>query len=272
MATPNRTLNTSVRKTPEIQRTGDPHQLTIGPVPARKPRPTIALLREALNAFNVRGTCRLVAFEVFTYWKPGGSVFLLMKTISEGIGIEPRIARRHLARLERIGIWVRVARKGQSNTYELRLPGGEVKTKCPLLTPDRTIRGGGSYDPPEVTTQVDGSELRASAPATSTVRTQIDGTQARPLTGAGEPLPESSTKRKAAAAAAIASFDATFDPITEAQRWAEAVEAVRPAVSRVIGCPACGSDRLMGGSCDQCGHDIGSQFRASADWNMSGDT
>ena len=62
MATPNRTLNTSVRKTPEIQSTGDPHQLTIGPVPARKPRPTIALLREALNAFNVRGTCRLVAF------------------------------------------------------------------------------------------------------------------------------------------------------------------------------------------------------------------
>ena len=163
-----------------------------------------------------------------------------------------------------------MARKGQSNTYELRLPGGEVKTKCPLLTPDRTIRWGGSYDPPEVTTQVDGSELRASAPATSTVRTQIDGTQARPLTGAGEPLPESSTKRKAAAAAAIASFDATFDPITEAQRWAEAVEAVRPAVSRVIGCPACGSDRLMGGSCDQCGHDIGLQFRASADWNMSG--
>ena len=39
--------------------------------------------------------------------------------------------------------------------------------------------------------------------------------------------------------------------------------------SRVsLGCPACGHDRIMGGSCDQCGHDCGTGFRPSADWNM----
>ena len=267
----NRTRIVSPQTSPKIQRTGEPQQLTTGPVPARKPRPQIALLREALDAFGVHGMCRLVAFEVFTYWEPGGSVFLLMKTISEGVGINRRIVRSHLARLERIGIWTRGARKGQSNIYKFQLPGSVGKTEV-------STSECGSYDPPPriVGSSISNhlsrrSELRASAAATSTVRTEV-GSQARPLKGASSPLPEPSAKRQETAVAAIAAYDATFDPIAEGQRWAEAVEAKRPVVTRVVGCPACGSDRLMGGSCEQCGHDTGSQFLASADWNMGGDT
>ena len=33
------------------------------------------------------------------------------------------------------------------------------------------------------------------------------------------------------------------------------------------GCPQCGHDRLMGGSCDQCGYDDGTGFQVSADYN-----
>ena len=222
MATTNRTLNTAVRKTPKIQRTGDPHQLTIGPVPARKPRPTIALLREALNAFNVRGTCRLVAFEVFTYWEPGGRVFPSVQTIADGLGRSPRVVQRHMSRLERVGIWVRLTRSNNTNLYELRLPkqatGGVLQDTG---QPEYGEGGGDAGVTPRGDTSVtlsnkgSKSELQASVLLTPTVRTR---SQARPWTGAGSPLPESSADRKAAAAVAIAAFDAKFDPLTEAQR------------------------------------------------------
>ena len=41
----------------------------------------------------------------------------------------------------------------------------------------------------------------------------------------------------------------------------------QPATPITIGCPQCGHDRLMGGSCDQCGYDDGTSFQPSADYN-----
>ena len=112
-----------------------PQQLTTGPIPARKPRPTIALLREALDAFNVRGICRAVALELFTYWKPAGTVYPSVATLAAGLGVEPRTIKTHLARLDRLGLWVRIPRTGTTNVYDLRLPGP--------VRADEPVGGGG---------------------------------------------------------------------------------------------------------------------------------
>ena len=103
-------------------------QLTFGPAEAVKQKPTIARLRDAMDAFNIRGTCRLVAYELLTYWEPGGQVFPLVKTLAVGLGKSERVVQRQLNRLERVGLWVRigpapVGRPGRHpSLYELRLP------------------------------------------------------------------------------------------------------------------------------------------------------
>ena len=79
-------------------------QLTFGPSEAVKQRPTIARLRDAMDAFNIRGTCRLVAYELLTYWEPGGQVFPLVKTLAAGLGKSERVVQRQLDRLERVGL------------------------------------------------------------------------------------------------------------------------------------------------------------------------
>ena len=136
-------------------------QRAFGPVSASKPQPTLARLRDVLTDLKVHGTCRHVAYELLTYWEPGGTVFPSVKTLAEGIGVDRRIVRRHVARLERIGLWVRVCRQGHSNRYELQLPGSEVKPKRPLLSPDPTIPPPGSQDPPEVTKEVTSTQRSA---------------------------------------------------------------------------------------------------------------
>ena len=117
------TARTLATPPPDLARTGDAQQLAFGPVPAPKPRPTGAQLREAMTALHVHGTARALAFELLSYWQPGGMVFPSVRTLAGGLGVEPRTVRTHLARLERIGLWVRVCRKGRTNLYALRLPG-----------------------------------------------------------------------------------------------------------------------------------------------------
>ena len=103
-------------------------QLTMGPVLAPKKKPTISLLRDAMDAFNIRGTARLVSYELLSYWEPGGRVFPLVKTIADRIGKSERVVQRQLEHLERVGVWVRcgpapVGVKGkQPSLYEMRLP------------------------------------------------------------------------------------------------------------------------------------------------------
>ena len=110
----NSSLLAARNETPKLDKNVTPqgvgpaeHQLTIGPAPVTKPKPTIAQLRHALDAFNIRGTCRLVAYELLSYWEPGGQVFPLVKTIAVGLGKSERVVQRQLDRLERVGIWVR---------------------------------------------------------------------------------------------------------------------------------------------------------------------
>ena len=104
-------------------------QLTFGPSEAVKSKPTIARLRDAMDAFNIRGTCRGIGFELLTYWEPGGQTYPLVKTLAKGYGRSERVIQRCLDRLERVGIWVRVgpAPVGDPgrhpSLYELKLPG-----------------------------------------------------------------------------------------------------------------------------------------------------
>ena len=44
-------------------------------------------------------------------------------------------------------------------------------------------------------------------------------------------------------------------------------EAKRPTLRRSPGCPECGHNRLIGGSCHDCGYDDGTGFQPSADYN-----
>ena len=100
------------------------HQLTTGPFPVPRQKPTISLLRAACDAFHIKGGARLLAFELLSYWSPNGTVFPSVATLAAGMGLKTRMVRYHLAHLERVGLWVRHDRSGTTNTYELRLPGG----------------------------------------------------------------------------------------------------------------------------------------------------
>lgn len=131
-------------------------QLTLGPAEAAKTKPTLARLRNACDAFNVRGTRRLVAYELLTYWEPGGTVFPSIGTLADGLGLKARRVQHHLARLERVGLWVRHGRTGQTNTYELRLPGraaagGVVRNRRGVSS---GTGGGCRQEHPEVTNEV----------------------------------------------------------------------------------------------------------------------
>ena len=122
-----------------------------------------------MTALGVHGTCRLVAFELLTYWEPGGTVFPSVTTLADGLGVQPRIVRGHLARLERIGLWVRVARPGRANLYKLRLPVFvSDETEPRIVEGEPRIVGSappGSHDPPEVTKEVTKKVQAAAVPA-----------------------------------------------------------------------------------------------------------
>ena len=64
----------AVQETPKNQRTDELRQLGLGPVPAKRPKPTISQLAAVMDAFNIRGTARLVSYELLSYWEPGGKV------------------------------------------------------------------------------------------------------------------------------------------------------------------------------------------------------
>ena len=286
--------------------------LPTGPTGLTKQRPALAQLREALTAFHIGGVCRAVAYELLTYWSPGGTVFPSVKTLADGLGIKPRMLKYHLARLERVGLWVRIRRKGQTNLYELHLPGeaqeGFSQPKgvqsvapppCNQLHPKWSEKGKRALPGRSATPSIIG-----------VVRTAEPVTTAAPLKGSPAPSPspltvlatpeqiqtsieamreivqratETTSTTEDHPAHQPSSFN--LDPDTEA-RLAEqdrllhesteafgfpAVGTIGPPPKPTGGCPQCGNQRLMGGSCDQCGHDDGTGFRPSADYNAGGD-
>ena len=135
--------------------------LPTGPIGVIKQRPAIAQLREAMNALHINKLCRAVSFELFTYWSPNGEVFPSVKTMAGGMGLKPRSVRRHIANLERLGLWVRIGREDETNIYILHLPGegkeGFVKPSPQTVVPpppDSGVPPSGQWCPPEVTTEV----------------------------------------------------------------------------------------------------------------------
>ena len=134
-------------------------QLTFGPAEAVKQKPTIARLRDAMDAFNIRGTCRLVAYELLTYWEPGGAVFPSIATLADGLGLKRRMVQYHLARLERVGLWVRHGQTGTTNIYALQLPGLAVAGGGVQWV----ARGGCNGLHPEVTNEVTSTANTAAA-------------------------------------------------------------------------------------------------------------
>ena len=277
MATPNRTLNTSVRITPKIQRTGDPHQLTIGPVPAKRKRPAICDWADLLYEFGVDAACQGVALQLVRYADRHGGCFPSIETLAERVQLKKRQCRRHLKTLARKGLIVPKRHgRGACNSYRLNGYGWGDDRPATNQEGSCTTPQEGSCTTPEGNHKKEyGSELRASAPDSSTVRTKIDGTRARPLNGAGEPLPEPSRERIQAAKEMFKVADKAFELSLvdgTASELRARMEATAPALkSSGEGCPQCGHDRLIGGSCDQCGHNIGIGFRMSPDWNMGGD-
>ena len=127
-----------------------PKQLTFGPAEAVKQKPTIARLRDACDAFHLKGTVRLLAFELLSYWQPGGAVFPSIATLADGLGLKRRMVQYHLARLERVGLWVRHGQTGTTNTYALQLPGLAVAGGGVQWV----ARGGCNGLHPEVTNEV----------------------------------------------------------------------------------------------------------------------
>ena len=120
---------------------GQQQPLPTGPTLVEKTRPTGALLREAMDALHVHGTRRAVSYELLTYWSPGGAVFPSVLTLSQGMGKKPRCVRAHLAALDRIGLWKREAREGETNIYDLRLPGvAPSAPKQPTSEPSTHLR------------------------------------------------------------------------------------------------------------------------------------
>ena len=93
-----------------------------------------------LTAFHIGGVCRAVAYELLTYWSPGGDVFPSVKTLADDMGLKRRVVRHHIAHLERVGLWVRIGRKGQTNLYGLHLPGEAQEGFVPTFTPAHTCR------------------------------------------------------------------------------------------------------------------------------------
>ena len=138
------------------------NQLTLGPVEAAKSPPTIALLRDVLTSCHVHGTARELAYELLSYWKPGGNVYPSVRTLADGLGVKPRAVSKNLARLHRIGVWVRQEEQGKTNRYALRIPGVE-KTNCPLLTPVPRNTPPCPQEHPEVTREVTSTRTKRRA-------------------------------------------------------------------------------------------------------------
>ena len=96
-----------------------------------------------MDSFGIRGTTRLVSYELLSFWTPGGRVFPKVSTIAGRIGKSERVVQRQLAHLERVGVWVRCGRAGvgvkgkQPSLYEMRLPksSGVTPTSPHGVTP-----------------------------------------------------------------------------------------------------------------------------------------
>ena len=87
-------------------------------------------------------------------------MFPSIATLADGLGLKARMVQYHLARLERVGLWVRHGRTGTTNTYALQLPGLAVAGGGGV----QWVAGGGCNGlHPEVTNEVTNTANTAAA-------------------------------------------------------------------------------------------------------------
>ena len=220
------------------------------------------------------------------------------------MGLKPRVVRHHIARLERVGLWVRIGRKGQTNLYGLHLPGEAQEGFVQPRPRHARAAPPGTHVPPKCSLEVlrAPSGRSAAYSKNGVVRTPEPVTTAAPLKGSPVPTHSSAWHQQnkpsrtstpclplslsvplpPQPAARDPSTPSTFnlDPDLEA-RFVEqdrlyhagekgvALSLDTPQIYRG-GCPQCGHERMMGGSCHECGYDDQTGFRPSADCNKGG--
>ena len=233
--------------------------LPTGPTGLPKQRPALAQLREALTALHIGGLCRTVAYELLTYWSPGGDVFPSVKTLADDMGLKPRVVRHHIARLERVGLWVRIERKGKTNLYALHLPGEAQKGFVQPRPRHTRAAPPGTHVPLKWSLEVQRAPLGRSAACfkNGVVHTPEPGNPAPPLEavaappsidevlkfappGGGEPGPHQQA------------FMAQLQKLRKGRR-----KYHRPVSQDQAPLPkGCSHERARGGFCETCGDDI----------------
>ena len=312
-------MHDSLRSLHVYSEESNPHQqpLPTGPKASPKQRPAMAQLRVAMTELHISRTCRAVSFELMTYWAPGGTVFPAVQTMADDMGLKRRVVRHHIQHLERVGLWVRELRTGQTNLYTLHLPG-EAQERFVQPRPRHVgASPPGTWVPPKWSVEVpraptgrsaarsNNGVVRSTRTAASAPPLEAVASTPSPVTERGkrpnpppfylpdppiiglasadevrphieamreiarkarngrqtsDELPEPTAERRAAALKTFADFDATMDLEREIERLP------KKSVASVV-VEDCLHERMMGGSCDQCGFDDGTDFSPSPDQN-----
>ena len=144
--------------------------------------------------------------------------------------------------------------KGERSGTRTSVPQSPVKTAAPMK---------GS---PLPSTQAATTEEPAGADVLRAIRQQFTAARAKSTKHKG-------SKRPVSAPEADDAPTFKLDPDLEA-RFEEQDRLLHehkaktpPPPTPAVGCPDCGHDRLMGGSCDQCGYDDGTHFSPNPDKN-----
>ena len=142
------------------------------------------------------------------------------------------------------------------------VPKSPVKTAAPLK---------GSPMPSQAAT--DTTDGPASASALRGLRAQFKATQAKAKASRPITSPVKRTAKQAAVPEPGEAPSFKLNPDLEARfeeqdrlRQEQRAKRTPPAPS-AVGCPDCGYDRMMGGSCEQCGYDDGTDFSPNPDYS-----
>ena len=109
-------------ETPKIQRTAEPKQLGLGPVPVSRQRPAMCDWADRLAEFDVDAACQGVAFQLASYASKHGGCFPSVATLAQRVKLGERQCRRHLRTLERKGL-IQARRRGRGHTNAYQLHG-----------------------------------------------------------------------------------------------------------------------------------------------------
>ena len=255
----------------------------------------VFLANHARFATDGDGRRKVKPGEIFCYWPQA-------KTAAE-LGWSVRKVRRGVRSLREVGLEVRqrVRPYGASYVFPVRsgVPSGvrsgvrshrEPRTE-PRKNPERTFKVSarvarstvltppvktaaplkGSPMPSQAAT--DTTDGPASASALRGLRAQFKATQAKAKASRPITSPVKRTAKQAAVPEPGEAPSFKLNPDLEARfeaqdRLREEQRAKRtPPAPSAVGCPDCGYGRMIGGSCEQCGYDDGTDFSPNPDYS-----